>query len=216
MPDPLEFVRNAQGRWCLAAFLVGACVLFGRAAISSAAGDGETVIFAFDGGTGAYPYAPLIAVRGTLYGTTMSGGATGAAGRRSGVFNGYGAAFALTRGKSGYAQHLLYSFKGAPDGANPYAGLLAGPNGVFLGTTCYGGAAQVGTVFMLTPSASGYAETILHAFGGLKQRDGSCPYGGLIAGASGSLLGTTEFGGAAGLFERLRHRLRAHAERNGL
>jgi uncharacterized repeat protein (TIGR03803 family) len=198
MLDRHEFLRHTQGRWCLAAFVVGACVLFARAAISSAAGQSENVIYAFNGGSGAYPYAPLVEQRGVLYGTTMSGGTIGGVRRRSGVFNGYGAVYALARGRSGYAQRLLYSFKGAPDGANPYAGLLAGPNGTLYGTTCYGGTAQVGTVFVLTPGQSGYTETILHAFGGLKQRDGSCPYGSLIGAANGTLVGTTELGGAAG------------------
>jgi uncharacterized repeat protein (TIGR03803 family) len=198
MLDRNEILRRTQGRWCVAAFIVGACVLLARAAISSTAGQSETVIYAFNGGSGAYPYAPLVEQHGTLYGTTMSGGTIGGTRRRSGVFNGYGTVYALSRGKSGYAQHLLYSFKGAPDGANPYAGLLAAPGGTLYGTTCYGGTAQVGTVFVLTPGKGGYTETILHAFGGLKQRDGSCPYGGLIATANGTLLGTTELGGAAG------------------
>ena len=100
--------------------------------------------------------------------------------------------------QTGYAQHVLYSFKGEPDGANPYSGVVATGGGILYGTTCYGGTAGFGTVFSLRPQHGGYVETILHEFGGLKQRDGSCPYGGLIVGAGGTLFGTTELGGAPG------------------
>ena len=42
----------------------------------------------------------------------------------------------------------LYSFAGS-DGANPDAGLVQGSDGNYYGTTYYGGANNVGTVFRL-------------------------------------------------------------------
>ncbi len=199
MSKPVEFVRGTHGRWCIAAFLVSTAILTGASLrATNAAGDSESVIYAFNGGTGAYPYANLVEQRGIFYGTTTSGGMTGAMHRRSGVFNGYGAVYALKRTKAGYAEHVLYSFKGEPDGANPYSGVVATGGGVLYGTTCYGGTAGFGTVFSLRPQHGVYVETILHEFAGLKQRDGSCPYGGLIVGAGGTLFGTTEMGGAPG------------------
>jgi uncharacterized repeat protein (TIGR03803 family) len=69
----------------------------------------ERVLHSFTGRPdGAYPYAGLISVNGTLYGTTSGGGA-----------NGYGTVFAVST--SG-AERVLYSFKGGTDGANPQAG----------------------------------------------------------------------------------------------
>jgi uncharacterized repeat protein (TIGR03803 family) len=44
----------------------------------------------------------------------------------------------------------LYNFPGGGDGANPNAG-VTGSDGVLYGTTFYGGSANNGTVFSLTP-----------------------------------------------------------------
>jgi len=55
-----------------------------------------------------------------------------------------------TRGSVAYS--VLYSFKGGKgDGANPHAGLLSVKDTLY-GTTYYGGASDVGTVFSLTAS----------------------------------------------------------------
>lgn len=52
----------------------------------------------------------------------------------------------------------LYNFTGTPDGASPYAGVTAGPNGELYGTTNAGGAGHCpdgcGTAFVLTPPGS--------------------------------------------------------------
>ena len=84
-----------------------------------------------------------------------------------------------------------------PDGENPYAGLYADANGNLLDTTAYGGAYDHGTVFEIPKTTSGYASSpiILVSFNGT---DGNVPVAGLIADASGNLLGTTEGGGAYG------------------
>jgi uncharacterized repeat protein (TIGR03803 family) len=80
--------------------------------------------------------------------------------------------------------------------AYPYAGLLTDANGNLFGTTFGGGAAyDMGAVFEIEKTASGYASTptFLVRFNGA---DGSQPYAGLIADAKGNLFGTTYFGGA--------------------
>ncbi len=82
---------------------------------------------------GYQPYSGLIqATDGNLYGTTTSGG--------TGLNGGEGTVFEIT--PSGTLS-TLYSFcQGAdtcPDGAEPYAGLIQDTNGIFYGTTYWGG-----------------------------------------------------------------------------
>ena len=65
-------------------------------------------------------------------------------------------------------EKLLYNFcslKNCFDGSYPYAGLIVDPDGNLYGTTQYGGAHDVGTVFELTPKAGGgWKEKVLYAF----------------------------------------------------
>jgi uncharacterized repeat protein (TIGR03803 family) len=78
------------------------------------------------------------------------------------------------------------------DAANPYAGLIQGPDGTLYGTTHAGGSAGLGTSFRISPDGSGFA--ILHAFTG---GDGANPNGSLIQGPDGTLYGATNNGGSA-------------------
>jgi uncharacterized repeat protein (TIGR03803 family) len=55
----------------------------------------------------------------------------------------------------------LHGFNGSPDGAMPAGGLVMDAAGDLYGTTQYGGAANLGMVFKLTHSGSGW---ILHRF----------------------------------------------------
>jgi len=52
-------------------------------------------------------------------------------------------------------------------------------------------------VFKLTPSGTGFKENVLYSFG--SNNDGQYPYGGLVFGSKGTIYGTTENGGTAGL-----------------
>jgi uncharacterized repeat protein (TIGR03803 family) len=94
----------------------------------------ETVLHSFTGSDGSAPEATLLSVNGTLYGTTLFGGA----------YN-YGTVFSITR--SGH-ETVLYSFKGGQDGSDPWSG-LSYVNGTFYGTTASGGAYKSGTVFSI-------------------------------------------------------------------
>jgi uncharacterized repeat protein (TIGR03803 family) len=86
---------------------------------------------------------------------------------------------------------VLYSFKwDFADGAFPYAGVVLDAAGNLYGTTYWGGASGLGTVFKLDTTG---AETVLHSFNG---GDGSNPAD-LIRDANGNLYGTTQFGGAS-------------------
>jgi hypothetical protein len=61
--------------------------------------------------------AALINVAGTLYGTTVTGSSTANCGLGAG---GCGTVFSITPGGT---ENIIYAFKGASDGANPYASL---------------------------------------------------------------------------------------------
>src|SRR5881409_1981935 len=93
---------------------------------------------------------------------------------------------------------VLYSFTGAPDGANPYARVVRDSKGNLYGTTVNGGnpgcylGAGCGTVFKLDATGK---ETVLYSFIG--REDGANPSGGL-ARVHGDLYGTTPLGGATG------------------
>jgi uncharacterized repeat protein (TIGR03803 family) len=90
----------------------------------------------------------------------------------------------------------LASFDTA-DGKYPIASLLADAEGNLFGTTLLGGANNLGTVFEITKTLAGYANTpiVLVSFSGI---DGALPSAGLIIDASGNLFGTAH-GGANGV-----------------
>jgi uncharacterized repeat protein (TIGR03803 family) len=139
---------------------------------------------------GGYPYAGLIDVNGTLYGTTFGGGGTGC--------NGYGCGTAFSFDLKTGAEKVLYSScsqQNCTDGASPEANLID-VNGTLYGTTQSGGTFGHGTVFALNP-ANG-TETVLYSF--CRQQnctDGASPEAGLID-VNGTLYGTTLGGGPGG------------------
>jgi uncharacterized repeat protein (TIGR03803 family) len=85
---------------------------------------------------------------------------------------------------------LLYTFKGAPDGAIPVSPLL-NIDGTFYGTTQSGGTSGWGTFFKVTKSGK---ETVLYSFKGPAAKDGGQPCGQLVN-INGTLYGTTFAGG---------------------
>jgi uncharacterized repeat protein (TIGR03803 family) len=135
---------------------------------------------------GGNPLSNLVMdAAGNLYGTTFVAGAHGA-----------GEVFELSLNAGHWTQTALYSFTGGADGANPYyAGVIFDASGNLYGTTVGGGAFNLGTVFELTPSASGWNETVLYSFAG--GSDGASPYAGLTFDAAGNLYGTTYGGGSS-------------------
>lgn len=157
----------------------------------------ETVIHTFLGGTdGAQPSGEMISDdKGRLYGVTLLGA-------NNACYLGCGTVFRLMPSASGYTETILYRFNGGTDGMNPSGGLVRDATGALYGVTQGGGngtcnSEPCGVVFKLTPSESGYTESVLYRFTGYPN-DGSTPYGRLIADSSGTLYGTTAFGGSAG------------------
>jgi uncharacterized repeat protein (TIGR03803 family) len=98
-----------------------------------------------------------------------------------------GQAFAST-------EKVLFAFSGGSDGSQPVAGLAPGPDGSFYGSTFYGGTANQGVIFQLTPNSNGWSETVLYNFQG-GSKDGANPFGTLVFDAAGNMYGTTESGG---------------------
>ncbi len=141
---------------------------------------------------GALPSGALaIDAKGAIYGTAAFGG-DGACPRNRITF--CGVVYALTPAPSGYMYSRLYSFQGGNDGYYPEGGIVADAGGALYGTTEYGGAPGLGTVFKLTPTASGYTESVLYAFQG--GADGALPLSSLVLDKTGALYGTTSSGGA--------------------
>jgi len=148
----------------------------------------EKVIHAFtggaDGGVGSLGLL-LRDAAGDLYGVTETGGAHGA-----------GTVFKLhATSKRRWNLTTLYAFKGEPDGGSPYGGLVAAANGDLYGTTYYGGAGGLGSVFELARGTHGrYRERVLYSFRG--GGDGSSPTATLTL-ENGELYGTTSAGGGS-------------------
>ena len=88
---------------------------------------------------------------------------------------------------------VIYNFTGGADGASPFAGLVIDAAGNLYGTTGGGGGpAEAGTVFKLTPGASGWRFSRLYTFTG---PNGSLPETTPVLGADGTVIGTALLGG---------------------
>ena len=154
----------------------------GWGAVFAISADGtEHVLHSFPDefkGDGSVPVASLIAVNGTLYGTTSRGGAN----RCEDSAPLCGTVFDID--SKGHEQ-VLHSFGPSPDGNDPTANLLD-VDGTLYGTTVSGGVYGGGTVFTISTSGD---EKVLYSFGGSKG-DGCAPQSGLIE-VNGTLYGTT-------------------------
>jgi uncharacterized repeat protein (TIGR03803 family) len=141
------------------------------------------VIHNLQQGDGSIPYAGLIIdSAGKLYGATTGLGA-----------NGGGTAFELTPSDGGWSFSVLYSFGGANYGG-PRANLAFDQSGNLYGTTFGDGANDLGSVFKLTPGASGWTYTSLYDFS--EQYVAAYPISSVVFDTSGNLYGTTSSGGS--------------------
>jgi uncharacterized repeat protein (TIGR03803 family) len=152
----------------------------------------ETILYSFTGlSDGGKPYSGLVLVSGSFYGTTLDGGPSS-----------QGTVFKLTppavAGRA-WTESVIYGFTGGKDGGKPYANVTF-RDGLLYGTTGLGGSSGYGTVFKLTPPATGvlWTESVLHSFAG--GSSGSYPRYGVVADSTGNLYGTTGVGtGNAGI-----------------
>jgi uncharacterized repeat protein (TIGR03803 family) len=156
----------------------------------------EKTLYDFHGGNadGAYPWAGLVDVGGTLYGTTAQGGVGGSG--SPGCENGCGTIYSITASGS---EKVLYKFTGS-QGFYPTAGLID-VDGTLYGTTSLGGEKGTpecssgfgcGTVYSISTTGD---LNVLHEFSG--GSDGADPAAGLVD-VNGTLYGTTAEGGGSG------------------
>ncbi|MBV9700919.1 MAG: hypothetical protein JO078_12485 [Candidatus Eremiobacteraeota bacterium] len=155
----------------------------------SSRGYTESVLWSFGSNSydGGKPYAGLtLGKEDALYGTTPFGG------KRS-----WGTVFKLTPSVSGYAESILWNFDNGKGGGSPFGALIFDGKGALYGTTVGGGEYGQGTVFKLTPSHSGYTETVVHSFCAKANcKDGAYPVAGVVFGNDGALYGTSFLGGS--------------------
>jgi uncharacterized repeat protein (TIGR03803 family) len=133
---------------------------------------------------GFTPYGGLVlGTDGDYYGTTASGGA-----------NNFGTVFQITPEGVLTTIYNFCSQTNCADGGSPQTGLTVSKNGVLYGTTSYGGANFVGTVFSVTTSGT---LTVLHSFcSEANCADGEFVYSALLQASNGTLYGTTNLGGS--------------------
>jgi uncharacterized repeat protein (TIGR03803 family) len=155
----------------------------------------ERVLYQFSGGAdGSNPYFGIVFDgKGNAYGTTYFGGTYG-----------WGTIFRLEPSSHGWAEQVLYSFRGTSDGLNPAGNLVIDATGNLYGTTEYGGNGVGctqgsnncgGTVFELMRSNGGWKHLVLYNFcSRFGCTDGSDPIG-LTLDKAGNLYGITIGGG---------------------
>jgi uncharacterized repeat protein (TIGR03803 family) len=159
----------------------------------------QRVIHAFTGGNdGSGPGARLTVDRdGNVYGMTPIGGAYG-----------LGTIYKIYRGpRGGWTLKVIHAFTGGADGGSGSAGRMILRNGILYGAATTGGTYGSGVVFELTPRAVGrWGFRTIYSFRG--QPDGSFPYGALLFDGSGTIYGTTYYGGTnnIGAVYKLSHR----------
>ena len=141
-----------------------------------------TIIHTFDYTHGQTPYQLILGLDGNFYGVTRSGGASG-----------LGVIYRMSKG--GLVK-VLHNFTGYPsDGNLPVGTLAQDKNGTLYGTTYLGGSKNVGTIFKISPTGTGYV--VLHNFDRSTDiNDGANPLAGLTVGTDGNLYGNTGAGGS--------------------
>ena len=120
---------------------------------------------------------------GDFYGTTSAGGA-----------NGYGTVFRITSAGTLTTLYNFCSQSACTDGASPEAGLVLARNGELYGTTVFGGSANAGTAFAITPK--GTFKSLYSFCSQAGCLDGQHPLAGLLQATDGNFYGTTSSAGS--------------------
>jgi uncharacterized repeat protein (TIGR03803 family) len=109
------------------------------------------IIHTFTECASSQPFGNLIFdAAGNLYGTTGQC---------------QGSVFEMTPVASSWRFHTLYTFSGANDPIFPYDGVVQDSSGNLYGTSYFGGTANEGTVFEVSPTSTGkWTMQVLHSF----------------------------------------------------
>src|SRR5258708_16609664 len=99
----------------------------------------------------------------------------------------------LVSAASASSTKVVYSFAGGGDGEYLDTDLVMDGAGNIYGSTVQGGDFGSGTVFQLSPSATGWTHTVLYSFKGGTDR--CSPYKGVTLDAQGNIYGTPATGG---------------------
>jgi uncharacterized repeat protein (TIGR03803 family) len=195
-----SFTGGDDGNGPDAALILSGKTLYGTAETGGSTGwgtvfsiqtDGSNfmLLHGFTGGLGGgNPYAPLLLVGSTLYGTAFAGG-----------ISNNGTVFAVQTDGLGFTN--LYRFTDGNDGAGPAAGLILSGSSTLYGTAEYGGSGGDGAVFSIQTDGMGFVN--LHSFVSISAAasqingDGAYPLAGLLD-AGGTLYGTANGGGTSG------------------
>jgi len=153
----------------------------------------ETVLHLFAGvNDGSNPGSGdlIFDASGNIYGTTSEGGGGFCPGL------GCGTVFELARSGQRWTESILHAFNQSNDGNEPLGGVVFDASGDLFGMTSGGGVHNRGTVYKLSPSGSGWAESLIVSFDGAT--NGSSPYATPIFDAAGNIYGTTCCSGPGG------------------
>jgi uncharacterized repeat protein (TIGR03803 family) len=143
----------------------------------------ETKVFGFSR-QGIYPNPVIFDAEGNLYGTSELG-----------PDGGCGAVFELSLNAAGHWDETILHNLSCDEGLYPESALVRDSSGNYYGTAWGGGAYGKGTVFELSPMASGgWIFQVLHSFSG---SDGVAPQTSVAIDAGGNLYGTALCGGSS-------------------
>lgn len=191
---PRALLQGNDGNFYGVTDLGGAC---GYGTVFQMTTNGEvTTLFSFDGTNGMEPDTLMQGSDGVLYGTTVFGGNGFSGGPPPGPISapesvsGYGTVFRITT-------NGCFSVLGLFDSSNgewPSGRLVEVTNGVFCGTTGYGGesrtGAEVGTLFQITTNGE---LTLLYTFQ-ISEQLPMYPEGGVIKASDGNYYGVGDKG----------------------
>ncbi len=152
------------------------------------------VLHTFFGGPndGAGPAgAVTIGPNGSAYVLTFGGGSPACGNGCGTVYNVRPPRTACKTALCDWDGGILYGFQGGLDGDAPAGSALFDSAGNLYGVTDRGGSTNVGTVFELTHTSSGWAKSTIHSF---IDQDGAGPTG-LAWDAAGNLYGSCQAGG---------------------
>jgi uncharacterized repeat protein (TIGR03803 family) len=128
---------------------------------------------------------------GNLFGTTAYGGDQACANDI-----GCGEVYELSPSGGVWTKTTLHTFTDTPDARAPNAGLAIDRSGNLFGTTNDGGTAGTGSLFEISPTSSGWTETVLYSF--TDGVDGGFVTSPVTLDLEGNIFGVTASGGRGG------------------